>query len=112
MRFITGFFIFFITCYIGLPALVDNPGILTTKAGWLVLAGVLATLFFVVVPSVNDLLYGRKIGWGDGNCPNCGGTGRAGYDLAKYGVKEECRACKGSGSGAGGPGGPPPPEEE
>jgi hypothetical protein len=106
MRLLTGFFVFFLACRYGLPALLDDPMVVGSKAGWIFLAVLFGVLLFVVIPSANDLLYGRKFGWGDGKCDKCGGSGRAGYDLAKYGVKEQCRSCQGTGSGPGGPGRP------
>nr|MDT0666517.1 hypothetical protein [Micromonospora sp. DSM 115978] len=106
MRFITGFFVFFLVFYYGIPAMFDDPGVLASKAGLLFLVVVTGALLFALVPALNELLYGRKSGGGDGKCEHCGGSGRAGYDLAKYNRKEPCRTCKGTGSGPGGPGRP------
>jgi hypothetical protein len=92
--------LFIFVVYIVLPYFLQRPGLLLTGGGWLLLLTVLAALVFVGLPAV----FGKRYGWGDGKCANCGGTGRARYDLAKYGIREECRACKGSGSGPGGPG--------
>ncbi len=104
MRIITGFLIFCLVSYYGIGYLADNPEVLGRKEGWLAVFGVLALLFFLVIPKINNSLYGRRRGWGDGKCKTCSGRGRTKYDLAKYGIYEDCRACKGSGSGPGGPG--------
>jgi hypothetical protein len=105
MRILTGAFILFLVFYYGIGYLGDNPGVLGRKEGWLAVLIVLAALFYGI-PRINDSLYGRRRGWGDGKCKNCSGAGRAKYDLGKYGIYEDCRACKGSGSGPGGPGNP------
>jgi hypothetical protein len=68
-----------------------------TGRGWLLLLGGVVAFVLIGLPAV----FGKRYGWGDGKCPDCGGSGRAKYDLAKYGVREVCRTCKGSGSGPG-----------
>lgn len=106
MRTMFGGFLFFLFCVYGGRYLVRNPDVLTSRSGWMAVLVTTGVVMWIIIPSVLDLLFRRKYGWGDGQCAECGGTGRARYELRKYGISEVCRTCKGSGSGAGGPGGP------
>lgn len=41
---------------------------------------------------------GRRLGMGDGTCPECRGEGRAFYGSGRTTYRRRCRACRGSGS--------------
>lgn len=90
--------------YLGIRYLVANPRVLTSGAGWVLALGVTVLVLWAGIPMILDGFFRKRVGWGDGKCPVCGGGGRARYELGRYGISEVCRTCKGSGSGPGGPG--------
>jgi hypothetical protein len=100
MRVITGTAVFLVATAIGL-GVVDSRADAGDRA-WQ--RGLVVVLALLAAALVNRILFGRKYGWGDGECEVCRGFGKAFYGTGRHTYRASCRSCGGTGSGPGGPG--------